>query len=177
MTWTSTLALCAASSGTAVALTALHFQSRLNAARASANLFAAWWERDSAKMLIAQAQLDLIHQQHVDAGRKAHEPVRALRRETTEKLIQCLAMREPGSTQPATDPEPVLGFPADLSAGRTKSGRGKQSPQQSGQDTGVGILPNVTPRASGRNEPVDPCRRNRAGYSAPAEFPPIMKGA
>lgn len=177
MTTTSILLACAASSATAAGLTYLYFQSRLSAARASANLFAAWWERDSAKMLIAQAQLDLIHQQHVDAGRKAHEPARALRRETTEKLIQCLALRDPGSTQPATDPEPVMGFPAALSAGSSKSGRGRQSPQQSGQDTGAGILPDVTPWASDRNEPVDPCRRNRAGYSAPAEFPPIMKGA
>lgn len=63
-----------------------------------------------------------------------------------------------------------------ISAGKV-SGRGRQSPQQSGQDTGADILPDVTPWASDRNEPVDTCRRNRAGYSAPAEFPPIMKGA
>lgn len=177
MTTASILLASLASASTAAGLTYLYFQSRLNAARASANLFAAWWERDSAKMLIAQAQLDLIHQQHVDAGRKAHEPARALRRETTEKLIQCLALRDPGSTQPATDPEPVMGFPADLSAGRKASARGRVRASQTGQDIGRGHPPHVTPRASDRNEPDDTCDRNRAGYRAPAEFPPIMKGA
>ena len=82
MTWTSDLALSAlwfgAGAAAAWRFTMLHYQSRLSAAKQSANLFAAWWERDSAKMLIAQAQLDLIHQQHVDAGKKAHEPWKAL---------------------------------------------------------------------------------------------------
>jgi len=92
MTWTSDLALSAlwfgAGAAAAWRFTMLHYQSRLSAAKQSANLFAAWWERDSAKMLIAQAQLDLIHQQHVDAGKKAHEPWKALPIETTRPALQ-----------------------------------------------------------------------------------------
>lgn len=42
--------------------------------------------------------------------------------------------------------------------------------------TGHGRGPlHATRRASDRNAPVDPCRRNHAGYSAPAEI--TMKGA
>lgn len=93
MTWTSTLALCAASSATAAALTALYFRSRLNRARASANLFREWWERDSGKMLIAQAELDLIAEQRREAGRQSHKAERALIAERTEKLRRCVAAR------------------------------------------------------------------------------------
>lgn len=148
--------------------TALHYQSRLNEATASAALYKVWWERDSGKMLIAQAQLDLIHQQHVDAGRKAHEPWRALRRETTEKLMQCVADRHETSPLAAN---PAAGDPAGAQRPQKVGGSGRETPRHAGQDTGAGILPDVTPRASGRNKPVDPCRRNRAGHFAPAEHP------
>lgn len=178
MTWTSTLAWCAASS----AIVAVPLLIRLNAvkrdlatARQSANLFAAWWERDSGKMLIAQAQLDLIHQQHVDAGRKAHEPFRALRRETTEKLMQCVAKRDAIEISPPAA-NPAAGDPAGAHRPERMGGRGRETPRHSGQDTGAGILPDVTPRASDRNPPVDPCRRNRAGYSAPDDTPTMTKG-
>lgn len=93
------------SAGAAAAwkLTALHYRSRLSEATTSANLFKEWWIRDSAEMLVAKAQLDLIHQQHVDAGRKAHAPWKALRRETTEKLMQCVVERQL-NTLPAVEP-------------------------------------------------------------------------
>lgn len=175
MTWTSDLAICAlwfgAGAAAAWCFTMLHYQSRLSAATQSANLFAAWWERDSAKMLVAQAQLDLIHQQHVDAGRKAHEPWKALRRETTDKLMDCLANRD----NPPSASKPALGIPAGRQRPQRKSGRRQVAPLP-GQDTGAGILPDATPRASEGNSSFDPCRRNRAGHSAPAETPE-MKGA
>lgn len=170
MAWTYQAALSALWFGVGAAaawrFTMLHYQSRLSEARASAHLFKEWWLRDSGEMLIAKAQLDLIHQQHVDAGRKAHAPFKALRADTTEKLRQCVAARE---FQPDAA-NPVPGIPADLSAGRRKSGRRQVSPH-SGQDTGAGILPDVTQRASDWNSPADTCRRNRAGHSAPAEIP------
>lgn len=171
MTTAYLVAVSALSCAAGVTLTALHYRSRLSEAKASEARYKAWWERDSGKMLIAQASLDLIHQQHVDAGRKAHEPWRALRRETTEKLMQCVANRD----NPPSTSEPVLGFPADLSAGRKTSATG-QVHRSAGQDIGRGLPPHVTQRASAGNEPGQSCRRNHAGYCAPAEFPPSMKG-
>lgn len=166
---------CAAGAAAAWKLTALHFRSRLSEATTSEARYRALWERDSGKMLIAQASLDLIHQQHVDAGRKAHETWFAARDRRTELLREANAARQL-NTLPAAFPEPATGFPADLSAGRKESRRRQVAPH-SGQDTGAGILPDVTPRASDRNAPVDTCSRNRAGHPAPAENPPSMKGA
>lgn len=154
-------------------LTALHYRSRLSEATASEARYKAWWERDSGKMLIAQASLDLIHQQHVDAGRKAHAPFKALRAATTEKLMQCVANR---NNPPAAFPEPAPGTPAGLQRPRKTSGTGQAS-RSTGQDIGRGLPPHVTPRVNAGNEPGESCRRNRAGYSAPADFPPSMKGA
>lgn len=94
MTWTSTLALCAASS----AIVAVPLLFRLNAvkrdlatARQSANLFAAWWERDSGKMLVAQAELDLIREQRREAGRQSHKAERELFRETADRIASAPA--------------------------------------------------------------------------------------
>jgi hypothetical protein len=149
-------------------LTALHYRSRLSEATASEARYRAWWIRDSGEMLIAKAQLDLIHEQHVAAGRKAHEPWKALRRETTEKLMKCVAERQL-NTLPAADPEPASGIPADHSAGRIAGGRGRETPRHTGQDNGRGHPLHVTPRASTGNEPGRSCRRNRAGHFASAE--------
>ncbi|WP_260581154.1 hypothetical protein [Sphingopyxis sp. PET50] len=174
MTWTSTLALCASSSLAAAGLTALYFRSRLSEARASANLFRMWWERDSAKMLIAQAQLDLIHQQHVDAGRKAHEPWRALRRETTEKLMQCVAKRDANDVlSDAANPAP--GIPAGVSAAPQAGGSGGIPSMPTGR--GRGQLPPTQAVAPQRQFGRRSCPTNRAVESASAEIPMTMKGA
>lgn len=194
MTWASTLALCAASSATATALTALYFRSRLNEARASANLFRMWWERDSEKMLVAQAELDLIRQQRIDAGKQSHKAEKARCAETTRALA--LSIGRPDLAERINDPlddtgrgvAPVstsaragFGSSAPLSHDPAAAQRapieggtgGTLSPERR---TGHGRGPlHVTRRASDRNAPVDPCRRNHAGYSAPADF--TMKGA
>lgn len=173
MTWTWDLALSAlwfgAGAAAAWRFTMLHYQSRLSAATQSANLFSAWWERDSAKMLVAQAQLDLIHQQHVDAGRKAHEPFKALRRATTDKLMDCLANRD----NPPSASKPALGIPAGRQRPPSEGETG-QEPRSNGQDTGAGILPDATLWASTGNEPGQGCGSNRARHFAPAET--NMKG-
>jgi hypothetical protein len=150
MTWSSDLAICAlwfgAGAAAAWRFTKLHYQSRLNEARRSANLFSAWWERDSAKMLVAQAQLDLIHQQHVDAGKKAHEPFKALRRATTEKI----ANQEPldgaergvrSAPSPARQDQPPA---APLSSCRGAAARkqdriGAATPRSGRQDAGPSL--------------------------------------
>lgn len=147
--------------------TALHYQSRLSEATASAARFKAWWERDSGKMLIAQAQLDLIHQQHVDAGRKAHAPFKALRAETTEKLMQCVANRETSpldvdqsrsTNSPARQDQPPA---APLSSCRGSAARSKDR------------IGGASAR-SGRQD-VGPSQ-NRRGQSLSAETPTMMKG-
>lgn len=150
MTWTSDLALSAlwfgAGAAAAWRFTMLNYQSRLSAARQSANLFAAWWERDSAKMLIAQAQLDLIHQQHVDAGKKAHEPWKALRRETTAKIAnhEPLDGAERGvrsAPSPARqDQPPAAPFNSCRGAAARKQDRiGEVSPRSGRQDAGPSL--------------------------------------
>lgn len=189
MTTASTLALCAASSATAAALTALYFRSRLSAARASANLFKDWWLRDSGKMLVAQAELDLIAEQRRSAGRQSHKVEKALFVDTALWL----------AAQPAQPLRPRAEIEAEVAARRAArnneilpaaanpaSGNpaGAQRPEQeggtghryAGQDTGAGILPDVTPRVASRESPGRSCRRNRAGYSAPADTPKMMKG-
>lgn len=186
MTWTSTLALCAASS----AIVAVPLLIRLSAVNAQRDLYRTWWERDSGKMIVAQAEIDLIREQRREAGRQSHKVERALFRETADKIAslpaqplrprheieaEVAAIRAARKAIKPTAANPALGFPADLSAGRKMSGRRQASPH-SGQDTGAGILPDVTQRASDRTPPVDTCRRNRAGHSAPAETPEA-KGA
>ncbi|MGN6290419.1 MAG: hypothetical protein ACTHNA_14285 [Sphingopyxis terrae] len=150
MTWTSDLALCALSFGAGAAaawrFTMLHYQSRLSAATQSANLFAAWWERDSAKMLIAQAQLDLIHQQHVDAGKKAHEPWKALRRETTAKIANHEPLDDAGrgvrpASSPARQDQPPAAplYSCRGAAARKQDRIGKQEARSSRQDAGPSL--------------------------------------
>lgn len=132
--------------------------------RSARDRYRQWWERDSAAAITAKAELDLIREQRRAAGRLSHKAERALITEKTDMLRQCVERRD---TQPV-DPEPA-GFPADRSAGPSRSGRGGHPPRAAGQDTGAGFLPDVTPRASAGNEPGRSCRRNRAGHSAPAE--------
>ena len=87
MTLASTLALCAAVAPPTIALYVVARQ-RDNA-RATANLFKDWWLAASDRALRAEARLDLIHHQHVDAGKASHDLTdeeRALRDATTERL-------------------------------------------------------------------------------------------
>lgn len=172
MTWTSTLLLCAASSA-AVAVPLLF---RLSAVKAQRDLYRAWWERDSARAIVAEAENDLTRQQRIDAGRQSHKAERALFATRTELLKQCVAARDADQSKPET-PMTVPGFPADLSAGRESRRKGPGAPHHTGQDTGAAPLADVTPRVTTGNEPGHACRRNRAGYSASAEFSPEAKGA
>lgn len=191
MTWTSTLALCAASSATAAGLTALYFRSRLSEARASANLFKEWWLRDSGKMLVAQAELDLIAEQRRSAGRQSHKAQRALFVDTalwlSEQPAQPLRPRaeieaevaarraaHTNEVQPdAANPAP--GSPADLSAGRKSCGSGSNPMTPTGRGRGISQpTPGVAPNWQfGRRS----CPENRAAESASAETTPEAKGA
>lgn len=173
MTWTSTLALCAASFGAGIVTMGIISSSRLSAAIAETALYKAWWERDSARAIVAEAQVDLTRQQRIDAGKAAHAPLKALQAERTDDLRRCIAQRQL-NTLPAVA-EPATGIPAGAQRPPKKSGT-EQVGRSTGQDTGRELPPHVTPRASDRNPPVDTCRRNRAGHFAPAETPK-MKGA
>ena len=163
------LALCSGAAALAAwRFTADHYQSRLSEATRSANLFKDWWERDSGKMLIAQAQLDLIHQQHVDAGRKAHAPFKALRAKTTEKLMQCVAQRDDNETSPPAA-NPAEGDPAGAQRPEKMSRSGEASRNRlTGRGRGTPPTHAVAPqRQIGRQS----CPTNRAVQSAPAEHP------
>ena len=87
MTDPATLALYFAA-GAAVAwrFTALHYRDRLREEARSSALYRAWWERDSARAITAEAELDLRRQRHIDAGRQSHKAERALFRETAERI-------------------------------------------------------------------------------------------
>lgn len=170
--------------------TALHYQSRLNEARASANLFKDWWERDSGKMLVAQAELDLIAEQRRSAGRKSHQAEKALFVDTAlwlaEQPAQPLRPRveieaEVAARRAARINEtlpvaanPAPGNPADLSAGRITGRSGATSPDRlTGRGRGSPPTQEVAPqRQIGRQS----CPTNRAAQSAPAETPTTMKG-
>lgn len=141
--------------------TALHYRSRQNAARMSAHLFRKWWERDSGKMLIAQAELDLIAEQRRSAGRQSHKAERAVSRETARTLAMNIGRPDLA--------ERIFDIPAEPSAASIAGGTGLID-RSVGQDTGAGHSPDVTPWARTGNEPGQTCSRNRAGYSAPAEF-------
>lgn len=85
---------CGAGAAVAWRLTSDHYRFRLSEATASAARYKAWWERDSGKALIAQAELDLIAEQRRSAGRQSHKAQNALFAATTEKLKQCVASRD-----------------------------------------------------------------------------------
>lgn len=165
---------CGAGAAVAWRFTALHFRSRLSEVTQQLATYKAWWERDSGKMLIAQAQLDLIHQQHVDAGRKAHAPFKALRAETTEKLMQCVALRDANEVLPvAANPAP--GIPAGAQRPEQQGRSGKASPNRpTGRGRGSPPTQAVAPK---RKTVRRSCPTNRAVESAPAEITLNRKGA
>jgi hypothetical protein len=162
------------SAGAAAAwrITALHYRARLTAMTQSRDLYCAWWERDSARAITAEAEIDLTREHRRMAGRQSHKAERALIAATTEKLRQCVELRK---IQPAAA-NPALGFPAAHSAASITGGRGRETPRHHGQDTGAGTSPDATQRARAGNKPGQSCRRNRAGNFAPAETPK-QKGA
>lgn len=186
MTWTSTLALCAASSATAAGLTALYFQSRLSAARMSANLFRQWWERDSGKMLIAQAELDLIAEQRRSAGRQSHKVEKAVFVDTalwlSEQPVQPLRPRAEIEAEVAARraerAKEVLPAVYSLSAGVPAEAQRSPSKGRSGQlrtpneptGRGRGVLPPTQAVAPQRQIGRRSCPTNRAVESASAEF-------
>lgn len=191
MTWTSTLLISLASSATAAGLTALYFQYRLNAANLSLATYKAWWERDSGKALIAQAELDLIAEQRRSAGRQSHKAERALFVDTalwlSDQPVQPLRPRaeieaEVAARRAARTNEvlpvvanPASGVPADLSAGRSKGRSGQVTPDMP-TGRGRGIIPPAQAVAPQRQFGRRSCPTNRAVESAPTEFPQ-RKGA
>lgn len=166
---------CGAGAAVAWRFTALHFQSRLNEATQSLAIYKAWWERDSGRAIVAEASLDLIHQQHVDAGRKAHAPFKALRAETTEKLMQCVAKRDANEVLPAVV-SPSAGVPAEAQRSPIEGGSGQQCTPNEPTGRGRGVLPPTQAVAPQRQFGRRSYPTNRAVESAPAEFPQ-RKGA
>jgi hypothetical protein len=173
MTWTSTLALCAASS----AIVAAPLLFRLSVAR--------------RELTMARARLDLIHDQHVEAGKKAHEAERTKRAETTRALALRIGrpdlaerINDPLDAGPCSHPanrpaRAAFGSSAPLS--HSCRGSAARKPEGSGgipehaDRTGGGELPPLTQRIKAGNPSGPVCRRNLAVESIPAEI--TMKGA
>lgn len=183
MTTASTLALCAVSSGAGALAMALFSSSRLSAAIAEAARYKAWWERDSARAIVAEAENDLTRQQRIDAGRQSHKAERARYADTalwlSEQPVQPLRPRaeieaEVAARRAARANEvlpavasPSAGIPADPSAGSLKGGSGQVTPDMpTGRGRSTPLTPTVAPqRQFGRRS----CPTNRAVESAPAE--------
>lgn len=187
MMMASTLALCALSSATAAGLTALCFRSRLNAANQSLAIYKAWWERDSGKALIAQAELDLIGEQRRSAGRQSHKAEKALFVDTalwlSEQPVQPLRPRAEIEAEvaarraarahevlPAVD-SPSAGVPAEAQRSPIEGGSGQQCTPNEPTGRGRGVLPPTQAVAPQRHFGRRSCPTNRAVESAPAEFP------
>lgn len=166
---------CGAGAAVAWRLTSDHYRFRLSEATASAARYKAWWERDSGKMLIAQAELDVIAEQRRMAGRQSHKAGRALFADRTEKLKQCVASRDANDVLPAVHSS-ASGISAAPQRRLTKGGSGQQCTPNEPTGRGRGTPPTqaVAPqRQFGRRS----CPTNRAVESAPAEFSPMKKGA
>lgn len=157
MTWTSTLAWCAASS----AFVAVPLLFRLSAVKAQRDLYRAWWERDSGKMIVAQAELDLIREQRREAGRQSHKAERALFRETAERI----------ASLPAQPLRPRNEIEAEVAAIRAAR---RNKPLDG---AGRGVLPASSPARGGFDCPSPlshpagaqrPGQRVRSGAQAPA---------
>lgn len=73
-------------------------QRKIDAAQRTGRMFANWWTSAVDKHLAAEAKLDLIHHQHVEAGKSAHAADKAKRRAVAEHLkmlpVQKLPPRE-----------------------------------------------------------------------------------
>lgn len=155
MTWTSTLAICAASS----AIVAAPLLIRLSAVNAKASLYKAWWERDSARAIIAEAQLDVIAEQRRSAGRQSHKAEKALFAATTEKLKQCVERRK------------------DIPAGVQRPGKRAERAGVRSRRQDAGLAPWPTLLAKG--DSIDPeCRLAKPrGVIPPLLTNTTMKGA
>lgn len=73
-------------------------QRKIDAAQRTGRMFADWREKAVDKQLTAEAKLDLIHLQHVEAGKAAHKADKAKRLAVAEHLkmlpVQPLRPRE-----------------------------------------------------------------------------------
>jgi hypothetical protein len=148
----------------------------------------------NGRALRAEARLDEIHDQHVEAGKMAHEAERTKRAETTRALA--LSIGRPDLAERINDPLDDTGRGVAPVSTSARAGFGSSAPlshdpaaaQRAPIEGGTGgtLSPerrtghergplHATRRASDRNAPVAPCRSNHAGYSAPADF--TMKGA
>lgn len=176
MTWTSTLAVSLASS----AIVAAPLLFRLSAVNAKASLYKAWWERDSARMIIAEAQVDLTRQQRIDAGRRSHKAEQAVIDARTEDLRLCVIARKshpldgalaaPTSTaREGCGPSvPFSKIPAGAQRPEQEGGSGGETPDMpTGRGRGNPHTQDAAPqRQFGRRS----CLENRAVESASAEF-------
>lgn len=167
MNWIWTIAACGTCSLIAAAITWVRCSYRLSEAVDEAGRYREKWIRDSGRMMIAQASLDLIHQQHVDAGRAAHAPFKALRAETTEKLMQCVAKRDANDVSPDVISS-SSGIPADPSAGSKQGGSGIMRPDMP-TGRGRGVLPPTQAVAPQRQIGRRSYPTNRAAESTPAD--------
>lgn len=61
-------------------------QRKIEAAQRAGRMFADWWTKAVDKQLAAEAKLDLIHHQHVEAGKAAHRAEREKRLAVAEHL-------------------------------------------------------------------------------------------
>lgn len=139
MTWTSTLALSLASSLAASGATALYFRSRLSAAKASANLFRMWWEQDSGEMIVAKAELDLIRQQRIDAGRQSHKAEKTKCAETTRALA--LSIGRPDLAERTNDPLDDTGRGVAPVSTSARAGFGSSAPLSSSRGSAARPTP------------------------------------
>lgn len=80
-------------------------------------LYAVARQRDNLRALRAEARLDLIHDQHVEAGKMAHEAERTKRAETTRALA--LSIGRPDLAARISHPLDAgpCSHPADSTAG------------------------------------------------------------
>lgn len=179
--------------GAAVAwrLTSDHYRFRLSEATQRLATYQAWWERDSGKALIAQAELDLIAEQRRSAGRQSHkvekarfadtalwlseQPVQPLRpRAEIEAEVAARRAARANEVLPVAFSSPA-GIPAEAQRSPIKGGSGECTPSKP-TGRGRGVLPPTQQAAPQRQFGRRSCPTNRAVESASAEFPQ-QKGA
>jgi hypothetical protein len=175
---------------------ALHYRSRLSAVKfdtmmATARDLVPSLRAAEARTEAAEARLSAIHNQHVEAGKKAHEAERTKRAETTRALALRIGrpdlaerINDPLDAGPCSHPanrpaRAAFGSSAPLS--HSCRGSAARKPEGSGgipehaDRTGGGELPPLTQRIKAGNPSGPVCRRNLAVESIPAEI--TMKGA
>lgn len=78
-------------------------QRKIDAAQRTGRLVADWWTAAVDKQLAAEAKLDLIHHQHVEAGKAAHAADKAKRLAVAEHLKMLPVQKLPPRDQIAAE--------------------------------------------------------------------------